>query len=365
MKKSLFMLGLAAMSLTACTQSDVIEESAQSNAIGFNTMVNKGSRAIDNTFTQFNVYGNYFFTSTSSAPVVVFDNTSVTRTGQDASEWSYTGNRYWIKNANYSFSAYAVDGNTFAADKGTPIYTKNANDKYIFNIADFVCDHTQQKDLVYAAAGSFDSPIIGKETGNTVVPFAFKHILARLDFVFKTNFPDGFKVTISNVTVQDIRNKATFTGAQYAVGAAVEANAVGSWSVPTRDPEHPYIDVPFAEGTNMTIDNTVTAGIKSNYVYVIPFHYLTLAESGIGAAIQFNILVKDPSGNTVINKQLTGRWRPMWDMNKTYTYTITINGEASGLEKIEFSGSVSDWETGTPANPSFDLGAGELPSIEP
>jgi hypothetical protein len=114
----------------------------------------------------------------------------------------------------------------------------------------------------------------------------------------------------------------------------------------------------------MTIDNTMTNGIKSGYVYVIPYHYQTLAEGGIGVAVRFTIKVTDPSNNTIINKTLDGRWRPMWDMNKTYTYTVTINGEASGLEKIEFSGSVNDWETGTPANPSFDLGAGELPSIE-
>ena len=43
MKKSLSLIAVAAMSLTACTQSDVIEENVQSNnAIGFNTMVNRG-----------------------------------------------------------------------------------------------------------------------------------------------------------------------------------------------------------------------------------------------------------------------------------------------------------------------------------
>lgn len=366
MKKSLSLIAVAAMSLTACTQSDVIEESVQSsNAIGFNTMVNKGSRAIEsNTFKQFNVYGNYYYGSTSAAPVEVFTGTSVTRENTaDGTPWTYTGKRYWIKDANYYFSAYAIDGGTI--EKGTPVYTKDDSGKYTFSISDFICDHTQQKDLVYAAAGSFDSPIKGKDTQNDVVPFAFKHVLSRLDFVFKTNFPKDFKVTISKVTVQDVRNKATFTGKQYAVGAAVTADAVGAWSEPTRDPVSPYISVPFEEGANMTIDNTVTDGLRSGFVYVIPFHYKTLADGGKGVAIQFNILVKDPSDNEVINKQIAGRWRPMWDMNKTYTYTVNINGEASGLEEIQFSGSVGDWETGTPANPSFDLGAGELPSIEP
>ncbi|WP_302984635.1 fimbrillin family protein [uncultured Muribaculum sp.] len=364
MNKSLIMLAAAAMSLTACTQSDVIDEGVQSNTIGFNTMVNKGSRAISNDFTQFNVYGNYFFENTPAAPVAVFDGTSVSRADKDATTWSYEGARYWVANARYSFSAYAVDGGAFNTGKGSATYAKDGDNKYVLNITDFICDNTQQKDLVYAAAGSADSPIIGLATGNAVVPFAFKHILSRLDFVFKTNFPDNFKVEISNVSVQDIRNKATFTGKQYAVNAGVSADAVGTWTAPTRDAEHPFANVPFADDVDMTIDNTMTNGIKSGYVYVIPYHYQTLAEGGIGVAVRFTIKVTDPSNNTIINKTLDGRWRPMWDMNKTYTYTVTINGEASGLEKIEFSGSVNDWETGTPANPSFDLGAGELPSIE-
>ena len=160
MKKSLSLIAVAAMSLTACTQSDVIEESVQSsNAIGFNTMVNKGSRAIEsNTFKQFNVYGNYYYGSTSAAPVEVFTGTSVTRENTaDGTPWTYTGKRYWIKDANYYFSAYAIDGGTI--EKGTPVYTKDDSGKYTFSISDFICDHTQQKDLVYAAAGSFDSPI--------------------------------------------------------------------------------------------------------------------------------------------------------------------------------------------------------------
>ena len=366
MKKSLSLIAVAAMSLTACTQSDVIEENVQSNnAIGFNTMVNRGSRAIEsNTFKQFYVFGNYHSDSKPAAPVEVFTGTSVTRENTtDGTPWTYTGKRYWVNGAKYYFSAYAIDGGTI--EKGTPVYTHDDAGKYTFKISDFICDHTQQKDLVYAAAGSFESPIVGKNEDNAVVPFAFKHVLSRLDFVFKTNFPEGYKVTISSVTVQDVRNKATFTGKQYAADANVSADAVGSWSEPERVPETPYISVPFETGANMTIDNTMTDGLRSGFVYVIPYHYKTLAQNGKGVAIQFTVLVKDPAGNEVLNKQLAGRWRPMWDMNKTYTYTININGEASGLEEIQFSGSVGDWVTGTPANPSFDLGAGELPSIEP
>ena len=86
MKKNLFLLGLAVAALTSCTNDEVVEmQQPTQKAIGFETFVNKGTRAITTTdapaikkdengtdvisgLQRFNTFGYY------KANELVFDN---------------------------------------------------------------------------------------------------------------------------------------------------------------------------------------------------------------------------------------------------------------------------------------------------
>lgn len=335
------MLAAGAIGLTACSETEVINEGVQSNAIGFDTHVSKNSRAVTNeNFESFHVYGSYTM-PTSSARVQVFDGEHVTKSG---AAWTYSGTRYWINNATYKFAAYGVDEDVLPGIGAKGSLDTNTGELDIDNVVvDGAAGH--QKDIVYAKSDE----IIGKTTGNAVVSFSFKHILSRLDFTFKSGFPEGYEATISNVRLVNVRNTGNF------IGSTLE------WDNVERTEDGKVPDIVLSYEANGISSGTQEKAITSAYAYVLPFEY-TVKNVGI----VFDIDVTDPEGNAVYGrKDLSAYWAPKWTKGNTYSYTIVINGQAAGLEAIEFTGSVADWETGTPSTPEFNLSPEELPQPEP
>ena len=138
MKKQYFMMAIAATMFAACSQTEVIDEVVDNStpkSIGFNTFVDKSTRAgvnstkLNDFYPTFNVYGwksidgganwqNVFDNVTNE----YFENdgagTVVYTSGKPSNEWTvtdpfkpawyYAGIRYWDKLAtNYQFCAYA------------------------------------------------------------------------------------------------------------------------------------------------------------------------------------------------------------------------------------------------------------------
>lgn len=345
MKKAIFMLAVGAMALTACSDTEVIEEGVQSPAIGFNTNVGKNSRAIDNdNFAQFFVYGSYT-AATSTDRITVFNGTGVTKTGD---KWGYTDTRYWVPQAKYTFAAYAMEGTEYAG------FRANYTTAGLLNLDGVLVDNTHQNDLVYATAGSDAAPIVGQTTNNATVAFKFTHILSRLNFHFISAFPAGYNVKVSNVRLNNIRNKGHFNGI---------AGAVGTWAAPVREPEGsvPVINASFKDDDNViaSANGEVAAKeITSEWVYVLPFQY-----TSANVDIIFDINVETEAGQAILGaRNIKGTWTPNWELNKSYTYNITVTGDAAGLEAIQFSGTVNEWVEGTPATPDFNLSGGEVPT---
>lgn len=339
MKKSCFALMTAALAMTSCTNSEVIDESGYnaSSAIGFNTLVSKNSRAIDNTnFSKFFVFGTYK-QPTASSLITVFDGTEVIK--NEGGAWEYSDTRFWVPGADYTFAAYGIDGNTLPQGCRANL---GSNDG-ILNINSFLSDGDNQNDLVYAKT----TTIKGLESGNQVVSFDFGHILSRLNFVFKSGFPAGFDIKVSNIRLHNVRNLGNFNGKELI------------WENVDRSATNPDINPVFTGETTVKAANGTDeeVAITSGWVYVLPFTY-----TAKNVDIIFDIDVTH-NGEAVLGKSgLKGTWAPKWEKNHGYTYTITINGDAAGLEPIEFAGSVTDWETGTPQVPEFNLSGGEVPA---
>lgn len=342
MKKVIFMLAAGAIALSSCSETEVIEQGVQTNAIGFTNHVSKGSRAITtDNFDHFKVYGSYTL-SGSDKPVDIFSG------GQDVNKvegkWTYSPTRNWIKDATYTFAAYAVDKG--AALPGRANYGSEIDgNAYYLNLAEVVIDggNGHQLDIVYAKP---DKEYVGKDKGNEIVALEFKHILSRLDFTFKSELPDGFNAEISNVRLVSVRNTGLFDGKDLAwknVDRTVAVDLVAPIQLGI-----------IGNDGKLEKEKPVTTG----YAYVIPFEY-TVKNVGI----RFNIKITDSRSDdaTIIDKDVSAYWAPQWAKNNTYSYTIIINGTAAGLEPIEFTGSVADWETGTPSTPEFNIDPQPLP----
>ena len=129
MKKSFLMLGLAVAAMTSCTNDEVLEQNQSTRkAIGFESFVNKGTRAADgyvdvtnevtsSNLKRFYVYGNDSETN-------IFDNVSVIKSGD---EWvmQESNEKYW-ETKEYKFAAYA-DGVGEAEHEASGISTSFEN----------------------------------------------------------------------------------------------------------------------------------------------------------------------------------------------------------------------------------------------
>ncbi|MDE5786893.1 MAG: fimbrillin family protein, partial [Duncaniella sp.] len=111
MKNQFFFLALGAVALTACTSEEVVDVSVQSNAIGFENAVMKQSRAdaqvgdlTTDNLDKFMVYGYYTKEGQTANPIQVFGGDAVTKQNGG---WSYSGTRFWVPDATYSFFAYS------------------------------------------------------------------------------------------------------------------------------------------------------------------------------------------------------------------------------------------------------------------
>ena len=110
MKKSMFLLGIAAAALASCTNEEVVEV-AQNRAIGFSTFVNNGTRTEVTEVTTDKLTKFYAFgvnANENSGWTDLFDNTEVTVSGTDGTP---EDTRYWAVDKEHRFAAYS-DGNS-------------------------------------------------------------------------------------------------------------------------------------------------------------------------------------------------------------------------------------------------------------
>lgn len=343
MKKTNFILALGVITLTACTSTDVVEESLQQNAIGFASHVNKSSRGIDaaTDLTKFQVFGSYKMPESSSR-VVNFDDVMVSRDNSDATKWTYTDPRYWLENASYVFYAYSNENSALGTGEGTANFD---NATGVLNIQNYVADGTHQKDLVFAKS----SEINGQKTGNTPVPFTFKHALARIQATFISGFPVGYSCEISELKVT-----SAFTTGNFSAQGLAQDNA---WTV-SSETTGSLTPVIADDKKTCTVANggTAAVNVQSGYAYVIPNDYTNGKQGAV--SFEFKIDVKNSVGDPVLGRKLKATWNPKWEMGKTYNYNITINGSAAGLEPIEFTVTTVDgWDEGQPTLPEMNLGA--------
>ena len=349
MKKYLFSLAVGAMAFTACTSEEVVDVSpTQGNAIGFENVVNKNSRAVEGdltskTFDTFMVYG-YYTKEGMSTPIQIFNGVPVLKkvnptTGAD--EWTYEGVRYWIPKCTYYFYAYSCGDIALSTGKGSPAMTltnESSVDGRALAILSYLCDGTHQHDLVYAE----NEAVVSQEKNNPQVSLNLGHALCKIKAVFTTDFPDGYKVKISNVKISEFNNKADFN-----VGT-------GTWSN-FKAENDPYTNLTVDENKN-TLTNAQGSNVETSEVFLIPKLYSATEYVKLHFTIE---LSKD--GQVVMERSINGTWSPNWEKAHVYKYNINISGSAAGIEPIVFAASQklgeNTWDSSTEVNMVFGVDA--------
>lgn len=334
MKRHLLSLAVCALALAACTSEEVLNESPQSNTIKFRNVLNKDTRALTTSnFGLFYVYGYYTKGADLNTRFNIFTDTPVTKSGDD---WSSAINRYWIKDATYSFYAYSCENKHVAPEYGGPSIGQSDG---VFRL-NYTChsENGLSHDLVFASA----TDVVGKESGNSPVSMQFKHILSKVNLCFVNDFPDGYEIEISNISISQFQNTGTFTAEKKSVSDGI----IGSWSKVDYDSKSTNTFTLNTKGNSTATSEKDEKGnplysIVSSECYMIPCHYTT---ENNPVKIQFNIKVTNTElKQIVLSNVLTGTWHPNWRMGTQYTYTIRLTGGAAGMDEIKFGVGVDDW----------------------
>lgn len=324
MKRSLFMLGVAVVALSGCSQSEILEV-AEGRAIGFSSFVNNNTRAAiteiagTDDLTEYYVYGYH----TDNIPV--FENVKVTTNGTE-----YTA--YWEQGKTYNFAAYS-DGNSKI---DSDISFSSTEDK--LTISNYTPDN--DNDLVAAIAEELtcsDPSTQGK------VGLTFKHLLSQVKFTFTNTDSRSYTMKISDIQIANAIKTAK-----------VEFTGTGSTAVPVWSGSPTGSGVPAYEFDDL---NDIAAdGTHETECLVIP-------QSNENLQVTFTATFWDNAsseenpirtGKFVASLKYTGSTSGTtaneWTAGFRYNYTAEVNADnikddqkPEELHSIEFEATVSDW----------------------
>lgn len=336
----------ATFSMASCSLEEVVEQPA-SQAIGFSPFVGKPTKAVTETDLPalktggFKVWGGYETNTgifagrdvTWSEPVSQMD-----AGGSGTGAWGYTGTEYWVPGQTYKFAAVGpasvfADEVSAAESSSSGTTTTGTNPTFTYNSSgenghlSFTYsqdDLTKSEDVVYAEATKSTSNM--PSTAPEAVSFTFGHIMSWIKIKFVHKMTDGYKITVSDVTVTGVKTGATFTGS----GAST-----GGWTWETTPTPS---DATFAgqmpagnlldnNGDNCMVDFIAIPQTISGESFTISFK-LQVQDS------QKNYLLGDTNGGVEFSTTLTDS--QTWAVNNVYVYTANLTADVIGLEPIEF-----------------------------
>lgn len=323
MKKSILLLAAAA-ALASCTQSEVLKV-AENRAISFDPFVGKATRAateiVDpsagsgNKLTKFYVFGQYGESSGTYSNKVFSD--------LELSVSSPVTGYYWIDDKYYKFAAYS-DGNGALSSGASAALGEDGN----MTISNY---QVTNKDLILATPDEISSGTVSSITTGTV-QLNFKHLLSQVSFEFENAFTiQGYTLDITDLSFS-VKNQGNY--------------ASTGWTV---------TDTPTKTNTQASVatDVVTSNSVSSESWFVIP-------QSNTSYTASFTATIKD--NNQVVVKTNTFSNIPLktgttttpggdsneWKSGYRYKYTAEINPTNMGLNEIQFTVSVNEWEDAAP-----------------
>ena len=186
--KKIFIAFAALATIAACNKAEVIETQEGEQIAFSNAFVDNTTKAaadpslgtLTNPFTSFNVWGTV-------GGVAIYNGNEVTGTVGETNLWTCESvKQYWIKGAEYTFSALENAGTVTLGDDKLP--AKTTFDATAANV-----------DLLYA------EPVtrVGVASGNDPVEFTFNHLLSKVKFTVKNNSTAAtdYSFDVRNITI--------------------------------------------------------------------------------------------------------------------------------------------------------------------
>lgn len=317
MKKSLFMMGMAALAFASCTNEDVVNI-PENKAIGFDAFVGNTTKAVtplDLAGLKGADGGFYVFGGYETVPDV-FDNTKVTWKGNPDGEggsWAYSPLNYWKKGETYKFAAYAPALNV------VPTYNYATNQLTFTGVKS---DMDNQVDFL--AAQLLDPKVVGEDPMSPVA-FTFRHAKAMIKIKLVNDFRDGVKVNIANnFKVNGILGTADFV---------TTTGQAGNWSN-------------FSDAVTYTGEGALLE--TKDAAYEPEFVIIPQTISGDVVTVTFTVTLTDSEDNPVAIpnpdegqgtnvKSFTIKIPAItWKQQQRYSYTAHLNGELFELQSITF-----------------------------
>ena len=371
MKKVLLFALAAGVALAACTKNEVKPVDVDQE-ITFKAVVDKAATkggTFDNgvTYPTDRPFGTFafFYTSengyTKGAPKYIdnakVENTSGVNTG---SAWTTSPKYYWPKQGYLTFMSYSPYVDLHDIVTCAPTADAMAEIK----IPNWDVDAHQKVDIMIADRVD-NLKANGSNGGYTGVPTVFRHKLAQIvKFSVKTKedfgnldehkLPQaGSKLFfLQKIEIQNIVTNGTFSSG---VKPSNEAGAIGIWTNAENSVTKPYTwynntATTLEQGKEYEFNETTAVALSSGtiasngYLLVRP---QTFAASD-NKKIEITYVIRSYtsasaySDETVVQSFNIHSATPSWDINKKYSFTITVD-----LNQIYWAPSVENWEDGT------------------
>lgn len=371
MKKYLLFATAVCAALAACTKNEVKPVNVDQE-ITFQAVVDKAATkggTFDNnvkypTDRPFGTFAFFYTPSvgyTKDAPKYIdnakVENTSGANTG---SAWTTNPKYYWPKQGYLTFMSYSP------YDKLNSIVTCEAGTDALAEIKIPNWDVDANQDVDIMIADRVDNLTAnGSNDGYTGVRTVFRHKLAQIvKFSVKTeedfgnldehNRPQaGSKLFfLKKIKLQDIVTNGSFSSG---VKPSNEAGAIGIWTNAENSVTKPYTwynntATTLKQGKEYEFNKTTAVALssgaikKNGYLLVRPqtFAASDTKKIEITYVIRSYTSASAFSDETVVQSFNIFSATPSWDINKKYSFTITVD-----LNQIYWAPSVVDWEDGT------------------
>ena len=319
-------LAIVALSLTSCSNDEVVNKS-EKNQIGFDApFVNKITRALvtsKDDITSFKVYAWVENAALLKDEGVTYAD----------GKWTYKNTKYWVPGAKYNFAAFYPSTQDVTA-------SYDADSGYQADIKFTNVDGTT--DLLFASANAE-----GKTSGNEVVGFTFNHLLSKVKFTFKNGLVDGVLPKISDLKITNAHSKGEL---------------LTTWN---NEANH-YTWLKLSEDSDLALNFTILGDAIKSGTPIVSDELLLIPSVKDGAndvtpdnvTVEFKVelVAVDIYGNEVTastdnTRTITATVKQITlKQGYAYNFVATINDE---LEKIEFEvKEVNGWAEGDEANAS-------------
>lgn len=281
------------------------------------------------------MFGRYGESSSATTyDKVVYTNEGVTVTNTSYTDVSPTGNtQYWVPDKKYMFAAYSDGNNQIQSTEGGATVSFDSNGH--IEIGNY---QAGTNDLILAIPDAVTTTGDFSASNPGAVQLTFKHLLSQVKFKFDcTAFPTDYKLVISDLKIENVPNKATYsyvTNDYVWTGIATGDGNVGTLS---------FSDIAEFDKAQAQI---------SDANFVIPQAYTENVNGNLTAT--FKVTVKDNHGSNIVSDQsltttallVSSENVTQWQAGYRYQYNIELTPEnVGGMYPIKFTvTTVEGWQ---------------------